>query len=182
MSDVNEEKSLIADLKKGNLAGFDGLFRKYVPRLIAFADSYLHDTREAEGIAQEVFMKIWETRETVDETRSFGNYVFVIAKHLILNRIRKQKSERRYIEQELSFAETGANKTEHQVLFNELKEIIDQAINAMPPRRKEVFILSRQKGMSHGAIAKKLDISVKTVEAQIRLAIRDIRDSLKKHR
>jgi RNA polymerase sigma-70 factor (ECF subfamily) len=127
---------------------------------------------------QEVFLRIWEKRENIDESQSFSSYVIQAAKHRIFNGFRKKVNEQAYIDF-LAFGDnTQANFTEHQVDYMEVKQKAEEAINALPEKRREIFRLSREEGLKNKEIAEKLRISIKTVENQMGEALKSLREAL----
>ncbi len=168
---------LVHALKSGSEAAFRQLFDTYGKRLFHFSKAYFHDPMDAEEIVQEVFMKIWNVRNDLSSQKSLDAYIFTIAKNAILNTIRKTKSEQLY----LTWAQLNPGKNillEEELDFNELNRAYRKAIDTLSPKRKEVFLLSRDKNLSYTEIAHKMGISVKTVENQMTAALADIRKYL----
>lgn len=125
-------------------------------------------------MVQDVFMKVWEARNHIDPIQSFNGYIFRITKNAALNKLRKRVGEPD------SFASvkddsSALNITEQDVLFGEMKDLVDAAIEGLPPKRQEVFRLSRYEGLSNKEIAERLGISVNTIEGQMRKAIKYLR-------
>ena len=172
------EVDWIHALKGGNLKAFNQLFDHYGKRLLHFSLRYLKSAQDAEEIVQEVFLKIWNNREELSVEKSFESYLFTIAKNGILNTIRKSKSEQAY----LNYAKLhpGENVLLDQELnFRELEKAYKEAINQLSPRRKEIYLLSREQSLSNAEIAKKLNISVKTVENQMTSTLFEIKKYLR---
>jgi RNA polymerase sigma-70 factor (ECF subfamily) len=172
------EADWINALKDGDINAFNELFDKYGKRLYHFSVKYLKSVENAEEIVQEVFMKIWDHREALAGQKSLESYLFTIAKNGILNTIRKSKSEQTY----LNYAKINAGKNmllDEELDFNELDKAYHEAIEQLSPRRKEIFLLSREQSLSNFEIAERMDISVKTVENQMTSAISEIRKNLR---
>ena len=168
----------IQSLKKGDLRAFNELFDRYGKRLYHFSMGYLKSTADAEEIVQEVFLKIWNNREELSVQKSFESYLFTIAKNGILNTIRKSKSEQVY----LNYIKIHPEKNvllDDELNFNELEKAYKEAVEQLSPRRKEIFLLSREQSLSNAEIAEKMNISVKTVENQMTLALSEIRKDLR---
>lgn len=177
-NDLFSDADLILALKEGNLKAFNQVFDQYAKRLYRFSLGYLKSAENAEEIVQEVFLKIWNNREELILQKSFDSYLFTIAKNGILNTIRKSKSEQAY----LNYAKlySGGNVLLDQELdFKELDKAYQDAIAQLSPRRKEIFLLSREQSLSNAEIAKKMNISVKTVENQMTSALAEIRKNLR---
>lgn len=173
---VPERLQVIA-LKQGKESAFEFLYQLYAKQVYAFALTFFRNRLEAEGTVQEVFTKIWINREHINEDLSFKNYLFTISKNYILNKIRERKIQLKYLESK-SGIPAGTNYTEEDVFFADFKELIDEAIRALPERRRMAFELSRNHGLSYKEIAQKMGTSVKTVEVQISKAIKQIKEMI----
>jgi RNA polymerase sigma-70 factor, ECF subfamily len=172
------EADLIVSLREGDMKAFSELFDRYAKRLYHFAIGYLKSVEESEEIVQEVFLKIWNNREELSLLKSFEAYLFTIAKNGILNTIRKSKSEQAY----LNYAKLHPGKNillDEELDFKELEIAYKQSIDKLSPKRKEIYILSREQSLSNAEIAEKMNISVKTVENQMTSAISEIRKNLR---
>ena len=167
-------------IKLGDEQAFELLFRKYYVRLCGFANKFLNDPEEAREIVQEVFMKIWEGREDIDPEDSLQSYLFKIAQNNSLNRLRKLKVESRYVEiLKLVYIDNSDFSSYESIFTRELSDNIARAISTIPPKCKRVFELSRMEGLKYSEIARLLNISVKTVEAQMSKALNILRLELK---
>jgi len=164
-------KKLLLRLKKGDHRAFDIVFSMYYRKIYYFCCRYFYSKEDAEEIVQEIFVKIWLKKQSIDLEKNFEQYVYAIAKNHILNDIRNKMSNRSRL-QEYNLQQKGWNNAvEEEIYFNELENIFYEAIKTLPARRKEIFILNRVKGLSNKEISERLDISVKTVEAQMKLAL-----------
>ena len=176
-TDHISESEWVLSLKNGDLKAFSELFDRYGKRLYRFSMGYLKSESDAEEIVQEVFVKIWNKREELSLQKSFESYLFTIAKNGILNTIRKTKSEQAY----LQYAKLHPEKNvllDDELNFRELERAYKEAIGKLSPRRKEIFLLSREQSLSNAEIAEKMNISVKTVENQMTSALSEIRKHL----
>ena len=174
----SEERTLIQLLNQSNVKAFDSLFFHYHKRIYNFCLKFISSKAEVEEIVQVVFIAIWENRKRIDSEKLFSAYIFSIARHHVFNAIKKMTYQQAYLEQ---LNNSGANfdfNTEETVYFHELEGVLEKLINQLPSRRKEIFILSRQQGLTYAQIAKKLDISENTVDTQVRKALDFIRPEL----
>lgn len=177
-SNINLKK-IISELAKDNESSIEELFNYYYPRLYNFAKSILKIESGIDDILQEVFVRIWQNRKKIKSTETFNSYIFSITRNLLLNELRrrlnsnnmKEEIKRHSIAPELSSIE--------EVEYKELQENVDHIIEDLPKRQKEIFILSRKDGLSHKEIAEKLNITTKTVEYHITLAIKTLKGGLK---
>lgn len=176
---TTQEKLLIKNLKNGDAASFERLFDYYYPKLVNFANKFLHDTSESENITQEVFILVWEKRNDLNLELSFSSFLFKISKNRIINVLRKKVNEQKYMEYLVHSGEDKLNTVLQQMNYNELMNEIHKVINQLPERRRKIFNLSRQDGLSYKQIAKKLEISENTVDTQIRNVLDELRSRLK---
>lgn len=178
MVQIDDEKLLIGQFKQGDHHAYKILYLTYAPKLLAFSRKYLNSAEEAEEIVQEVFLRLWEKKENVDENRSFSSYVIQAAKHRIFNGFRKKVNEKAYLDFAVFSNNPNLNLTGLEVEYNEVKRKADAAIESMPPKRQEIFKLSREKGLKNREIADKLQISIKTVENQMSQALKYLKEEL----
>ncbi len=174
---IHNDKILLNELQNGLSLAFQVLFDKYSRKIYAFSFSYLNNSEEAEEIVQEVFLKIWKAREEISTEKSFDSYLFTIAKNAILNTIRKSNYHKSFVEYTKLHPEKNT-LLDDELNFNELQQAYEKSVKKLPVRRQEIFRLSRDKGFTNAEIAKKMGISVKTVENQMTSAIADIKRSL----
>jgi RNA polymerase sigma-70 factor (ECF subfamily) len=166
-------------IKLGDEQAFELLFRKYYIRLCSFANKFLNDPEEAREIVQYVFEKIWEERDKIDPEDSLKAYLFKIAQNLSFNKLRRKKVESRYAEVlKIVYIERQEFSVHESLLVNELEEHISHSIEKLPSKCRTIFELSRIEGLKYREIADTLNISVKTVEAQMSKAIRSLRIEL----
>jgi RNA polymerase sigma-70 factor, ECF subfamily len=166
-------------IKLGDEQAFEMLFRKFNVRLCAFANKFLNDPEEAQEIVQDVFVKIWEGRDEIDPEGSLKSYVFKIVQNLSLNKLRRKEVESRYLEiYKLVYIEQQEFSAHESLLARELEEHIAQSIGKLPSECRKVFVLSRINGLKYREIADTLNISAKTVEAQMSKALRSLRIEL----
>ena len=156
---------------------FDSYFRRYYQTLCYFAFNYLKVQDEAEDVVQEVFIKVWESREFIREDDNFKGLLFVITRNLIFNQHRKNVNEDFYKMTVLSAMETSYDLEEEITAYN-LGEYIDHLIEELPERRRVIFNLSRKEHKSYKEIAFQLNISEKTVENQISEALKFLKKNI----
>jgi RNA polymerase sigma-70 factor (ECF subfamily) len=150
------------------MIAFDAIYEKFCKRIYAFIIRYVKSDADAEEIIQEVFLKIWENKDKIDVYSSFESYIFTISYNSTISLLRKRVSEKKYIEH-LKALQTTENVFEitDEVYYNELNSQIQSLLSELTPRQKEIFLLSREIGLTHDEIAKKLGISPNTVKNHI---------------
>ena len=134
---------------------------------------------EAEELVQSVFINVWENRESLDATNSVKNYIYKAAVNYICNFLRKQAIRARFIESEINKGEIHSNLTYEQVYFHDTERTINSIVETLPSQQQKIFQLSRNKGLTNKEIAKKLDLSVRTIENQKYRALTIIKKALK---
>ena len=148
------------------------------------ADSYIEslDPEEyAEDIFQDTFAVIWQGRRFIDPDASFSAYVHTIVRNRILNQLRTFEQQERLREHILSQAVDYSNDTKQEILFNDLRRLIAQALQLLTPRQREIFEMSRERQLSHKEIAEQLGISVYTVQESISTSLKTLREYLRKN-
>jgi RNA polymerase sigma-70 factor (ECF subfamily) len=171
------EKELIVSLQSGSITAFEGLFEYYSQKLYRFALSYLKLDNDAEDIVQEVFIKIWQNRSSLKSETSFQSYLFTIAFHAIQKNFRKKLLQQKFQLELFELLNTEDSTLEVQLNFEVLLSKLNQLINQLPARRKEIFIKRKKEGKSIQNIASEMGISEKTVENQITQAMNFLRRS-----
>jgi len=132
----------------------------------------------AEEAVQELFVRIWEKRSRLNIETSVKHYFFRSVRNHCLNQIQHQKIKQQYASRikELSVQEIDSDQNYIEV---DLLERIEKSIDSLPAKRQEIFRLSREQGLKYKEIAEELNISIKTVEAQMGLALKHLREDLK---
>jgi RNA polymerase sigma-70 factor (family 1) len=174
------DEMLVLRLRKNDMAAFDTLFKKYNKQLFNFSWSLLKSGEDSEEIVQEVFCRIWEKRNDIDSSKSFKSFLFKISYNLIIDQLRLKLQDQHYRKYIEDYFQTNAFRIEDKTDYNTIKKEIDSAVDELPGKRKQIFQLSRVTGLSNKEIAEKLDISPKTVENQITLALKHIKTKLGK--
>ena len=178
MIEKHEENSLVQLLQKGNVAAFDSLFEIYSPKLFGFALKYFRNETDAEELVQEVFVKVWENRQTLKSELSFKSYLFTIALNQIRKHFNKKATSLRYLESLQHDPELSENQAIQNDDYESALHQIYLIIEKMPPRRREIFMKSKLEGKSSKEIAAELNISAGTVDNQVSEALRFIRAQL----
>lgn len=173
-----EEQNLFDKIETGDEKAFEALFRHYYPHLCLYATQVLKNATAAEEIVQELFVRLWEKRRETKIETSLKNYLFRAVKNQCLNYIKHNQIKKEYSQKVL--AENEAISTEYDFESQiELFRRIEDTISELPEKRQEIFRLSRQEGLKYREIAEKMNISIKTVETQIGLAMKTLREKLR---
>jgi RNA polymerase sigma-70 factor (ECF subfamily) len=179
---LETEKDILLELRDGSPEAFEKLFHTYGGKLYNFilklssGDVYL-----AEEMVQNTFIRIWETRTSLNPDKSFLSYLCTIARNKLVNEYEHRTVEYIHREYILKFHSTIDNSTEKETDRNLLEEFIDRLIEKLPPARKQVFILSKKEMLSNKEIAERLRISESTVQTQLSKAISFLKEHLAKY-
>ncbi|WP_288149874.1 RNA polymerase sigma-70 factor [Phocaeicola sartorii] len=176
-----DEHELVIRLIDGDEDAFCELYAAYKNRLLYFAMKFVKSRDFAEDIFQDAFTIIWQSRRFINPDASFSSYLYTIVRNRILNQIRDADKENTLKERILSQAIDYTDDTKENILANDLREIINKALEKLTPRQREIFEMSREAQMSHKEIADALDISVHTVQEHISVSLRTIRTFLSKY-
>lgn len=159
----------------GDEKSFTEAFDRYYPVLCFYANKFLHDPDESRSLVQQVFVDLWLKRERIDISQSLKSYLFRTVRNYALDKIRHEAVEHKYLEK---FHPDNITYDNNLIEEAELNARINSAINELPPKCREIFLLCRFEEMKYLEIAKKLNISVKTVEMQMGIALKKLRFKL----
>jgi len=175
--DAEENRRLIKKLISGEEKAYILLLEKYHQQLNAYAVTLTHDQSTAQDIVQNVFLKTWKSRKKLNPEFSIRNFLYKCIYNEFLNSYQKNKSvvllNQKYIEYSHEVAVEMDNN-----MMSKMMEIVNREINKLPPKCQKVFILSKKEGLTNSEIADYLDVSIKTVEAQITKAFRILKNEL----
>lgn len=173
------ELQLFSEMKSGNKGSFNYFFDYYYSGLCIYANQYTGDLSTSEEVVQDVFVRFWEKRQSIEIENSVRFYLFRTVHNQCMNVLKHKKIENNYRQQ--NAFETDNLCEDQWSLFNEseLRNILDQAISQLPDRCKEIFELSRFENLKNKEIAEKLGVTEKTVENQITKALNILRKELK---
>lgn len=169
------DEHLFSLLRDDNKLAMDELFNRYWERLFKSADKLLFDEDAAKDVVQNVFVKIWENRNSILITNLYA-YLLQATKYQVISHLRRGKFTAQH-EEKLEFL-TPENSTEQLINFKELNQAIVESLEHVPTRCREIFYLSRFECLSNKEIADRLDLSVRTVETQISKALKYLRETL----
>jgi len=172
------EQELVQALQNGDERAVEALFKSLYQRLCNYANTILNDIYESEEVVQQVFVQLWEKRETMEITTSVQSYLFRAVRNTSLNKIKHEKVRRIYAEEVTAMAQQSEPATVTS-FHNELQNQIHVAIESLPEQCRLVFKLSRFEELKYAEIAEQLGISVKTVENHMGKALKLMREQLK---
>lgn len=172
---TDDEQTVLAQLREGSSDAYMLIYCRFQPPLYTHLYKKLGDREEVMDIIHDLFADLWEKRETLNITNSLAAYLFQAVRYQVIGRLDKARSAQRYLDSLDAFAQQYVASTDHRVRENMLLELIEKEIDAMPPRMKAVFELSRKEGLSHKEIAEMLQISEQSVRSHVKNALRILR-------
>ncbi|MFB9110365.1 RNA polymerase sigma factor [Flavobacterium gyeonganense] len=175
--DYNEKDVLIESLRNGDERAYTFLIDTYHHKLCVYANSLAKNIYSAEDIVQNVFIKVWEQRTRLKSDHSIKSFLYKLVYNEFIDLYRKNQSlfslEKTYYD-----ALNSVVLEDESESFQRVLKVVNKEIESLPPKCKEVFILSKKEGLTNIEIAEHLDVSIKTVEAQITKAFSILRSSL----
>lgn len=175
------ERAYLDSLGKGDKEAFAALYKMYAGKCANFALKLTKDKVVAKDITHDVFVKVWNGRQSLSKVGSFSSYLFRMVRNEVLNYFEKEEINRRFIARRTMEVEEFRAYVDEKVDENELRLLIARTMDKMPAQRREVFVMSRYKGLPNKEIATMLGLSIRTVEKHISNALSDIRDGLKEN-
>ena len=169
------ELDIILNLKNGCQKAFEKIYYLHHKKVYGFCIKYGLNQSDAEEITQEVFVKLWENRTKIDPDKKLNSYILTISKNIIIDGFKKKIKNQATKEYQMNFLKPENNVELHMNFF-ELQETLKDTLTRLPERRRQIFEMSRIKGLSNKDIAKALGITVKTVENQLTLALHEFRN------
>jgi RNA polymerase sigma-70 factor (family 1) len=162
-----------------DVAAYKELFLLYYKRLVNFSTAITHKRETAEEVVNDVFLKIWTNREMLTSIGNFHLYIYAITKNLSINRLLKERKTCSFSIDEIIVAlEDTGHSPEELMITAEMRKKIDAAINELPPRCRLIFKLVKEDGLKYRDVSSLLDLSVKTVENQMTIALKRMAQAL----
>jgi RNA polymerase sigma-70 factor (ECF subfamily) len=172
------ESDTFESFKKGEEAAFTYFYDKYFRRITSFSVQFIYDTDEAENLAQEAFINLWQNRENIDTLNGIQSFLYTYAKSKCLNLIRHNKVKDKFKNDLLNQKERELdieilNSIQFDTLeLTELERIINESINDLPSKTREVFIKKRFENKKNAEIAEEMQVTLKAVEAHMTKALK----------
>lgn len=160
---------------KSEVKSLEKLFYQFQPALVAYANRVVYNEEDAREIVQDVFLGIWKNRDKLDLNEGLKAYLYRATRNRAINYLNRKKEETVELEA-VSYGLSTGVESEERIYAEEMKAIIFDEVNQLPTRCKAIFLLSRQEGLSYKEIAEKLDVSTKTVENQIGIALKRLKE------
>jgi RNA polymerase sigma-70 factor (ECF subfamily) len=171
----------LAGLRAGDRSVFEEIYKEYFSPLCHYCIRFVGKPEEAEEIVQGLFVKLWVKRDELQINTSVNSYLYRAVQNYALNHLQQQKIRGRFRLNDLAETEEPNSDAQGVLEEDELNACIRKTIGDLPEKRRIIFELSRFSDMKYQQIAEHLDISVKTVEAQMAKALQSLRHSLKEY-
>lgn len=172
------DRELTESLKEGDQAAYTEIFSRYNKLLYSHTYNKLRNREEAKDIVQEVFYSLWANRwKSLPDSNLIG-YLFMATRYKIADLLSRQQVKNKYVVSLQEFIDQAPEYSDHLIRKNQLQEIIEEEISALPPRMQEILRLSRFEQLSHKEIAEKLNISEATSKDQVKKALKILRKRL----
>jgi len=176
-----DERKLLEELSQGQEHAFTFLYNRYSGKLYTRILRIVKCEETAKEILQDIFMKVWELRSRTDSERSFRSYIYRIAENRIFDHFRKAARDKRLANQLIASAMTFYSPVEDAALGSDNLQLVQKAIDQLPPVRKQVFTLCKLEGKTYEEISVLLSISTSTVSDHIVKANRALKNYLLQH-
>jgi RNA polymerase sigma-70 factor (ECF subfamily) len=175
-----EAKILLKQFKANNKDAINKLYEMFSRKLYNFAFSYLKTEEDALDVVQTVFVNLWDKRKNISDDSNLESYLFTVTKNAVISTFRKKVQEKKYLENLRQTTVLSYNDTDEKYDYEILYEKIQKLIEELPEKRRHIFKLYKEEGLSNKEIAEKLNISVKTVEDHKTKAKHFIKNNLEK--
>jgi RNA polymerase sigma-70 factor, ECF subfamily len=173
-------------VKKGNIKAFEILYKCYFPPLCLYSYGLIPDEELVKEIVNDVFLRMWDNRTEIEILYGVKPYLFRCVHNACLDHLRLKKNLRKNKVTDISeeireLADPDEEYIFKQIALHKLEEDVTMSIDQLPPKCREIFILSRYELLSYTEISEKLNISVNTVKTQISRALDNLRLSLREY-
>ncbi len=175
---IHNQEELLTRISEGNELAFATLYKMYARKLLPFIVKLTGSKSAAEDIIQNTFLSVWLNRDKLLTIENLNAYIYRIAANNSYTWLAKNKIIRRTELQASAKIIEAQDTTSQQILFNEAKKLVDEAIRELPSQRKKIFQLYRENGLKYKEIAGQLDISPSTVRTSVSVALEHIRIKL----
>ena len=175
----NDEK-ILAALRDGDEAAFLKIYEEYWYRVFLIAYKRLGKKDIAEELTQDLFLKLWERRQSL-KPQKIGNYLFVSIKNSVIDHIHSGLVANKYLDFYKAFGELSCSTTQDIVEYDDLSEAIEHGLSKLPTKTQQVFKLSRLDGWAPNKIAKHLNLAEKTVSYHLTKSLKFMRAYLREY-
>jgi len=176
--DTLSDQQLASLLRDGDRAAFTEIYHRYKALLYIFAYKRIGQREEARDIIHELFLSLWTKHNTLEISTGLAPYLYTAVRNRIIDGIARQKNAARYIESFQEYIDTANNTTDHLTRHNQLLALIEKEIEALSPKMRQVFEMSRNTTLSRKEIAAELNLSEETVKSHMHHALKTLKTKL----
>lgn len=179
---MTDEQTYILQMKNGSQKAFDILYKMYVRRLYGFCYQYTKSQEDTEEVVQDVFLKLWTYRETLQAEDTLQHWLFASAKNRLINLYRARVNSPHY-EEYIHFCDTvrlSVTDTAHKIEYDDFCRELERAKRHLSDTQRKIFTLSFEKQIPYKEIALQLLLNENTVKNQVSLAMKILRKQLSK--
>ena len=181
MSPAHDDTRLSAQLSRGDIDAFNSLYYKYYKAVFSNIFKVVQQQQAAEDILQEVFAALWIHREKIDLEQTVGGWLFVVSYNKAIRFLHRSVREKLRLQHGLSGATADTTEEDNEVLEYQY-QLVNEAIENLPPQKKRVFILCKLEGKTYEEAARALGISTHTVKEYVSSSLKFIKQySLSRH-
>jgi RNA polymerase sigma-70 factor (family 1) len=175
----HDEKALLRQLKEGDENALALLYKLHWQSLFLSAYNFLKDKKACEDIVQDIFLQLWLKRESLEVRETVKTYLSTAVRYQVFHYIRK--AAKREAIQAKAVAVLPAQSSDEVLLQKDLHGKVNEAVEVLPEKCRLIYRLSREEQLTHKEIAQRLNISIKTVENQLTIALRRVRHHLEEY-
>ncbi|MGO4290654.1 sigma-70 family RNA polymerase sigma factor [Chitinophaga sp. RAB17] len=175
MEDFSAIEVYVREWLNGSDLQFKPVFHYCFPRLLRYAARFINDHTLSEELAMNVLFKVWQQKERMAGIDDFNSYLFIMMRNEVVSMTRRKKMLTQEISPDHDYPAIQPSDKLH---YRELVQRYQQCLDKLPPRRREAFVLNREKGLSYAEIASQLNISVYTVQNHIASSLKMLRTEL----
>jgi RNA polymerase sigma-70 factor (ECF subfamily) len=178
---TSNEKDLVLLLNESNEAAFEELYNLYSNRLLGYLIKLVKTETFAVDILQEAFIKIWNNRQNIDPEQSFRSYLFRIAENLVYDFFRKAARDKKLAAALINNVYDEYRHVEEKFCQKEIDQLLQTAIDMLPPKRRQVFQLIKMEERSYEEVSELLHVSTSTINDHVVKATKSIRENLERY-
>lgn len=167
-----------ANIRQGSYDDFARLFHTYYEDLVRFSERFVRKPEEAEGLVQDIYVNIWRGRQNWNPRGTLKAYLFGAARNHSIKYLRERRTLRRFKDELKHWTSSEVERPDAKLDYEEFRRAVRRAVDELPGRRRQVFMLSREQGLTYAEIAAVMGISVNTVENQMVRAMKSLRSRL----
>lgn len=177
-SNPSEESRWIEQLRHGEQHGFEKLYKFYFARLSQFVYRYVHSTHIAEDLVHNVFFAIWNNRKSIQPVETLRPYLYQACRNQALKHLRKEHEVISPFELINNMDNSHYPSPDEMLEGSEFENAVIHAVSDLPERRRLIYLMHREDGLTYKEISEVLEISIKTVETQMSRTLKHLRDKL----